>query len=426
MQDQQKMAPAEVPMVEPAVVRQIRELSSQGWGTRRIAAVLALSRTTVRRYVAEPARGIGPQVRPRARQLDEAARVEALRLFEGPAQQNAVVVVQLLREQGIAASERVVQRLVATRRRTLIAAQLATVRFETAPGHQLQVDFGQKRLHIGEYALMVHFLVAVLSYSRRLFVKAFLSERGDDWREGIAQALRHFGGVPRTILGDNARALVVAHNRQAQTVTFHPAYLAFCRDWDLTPHACGPYRARTKGKTESAVKYVKHNALAGRAFTSFATLEAHLQQWMREADQRVHGTTHEAPAVRFARDEAAALRPLPAQRLAVRERRVTRRVALDAMVDVNTVRYSVPHALVRDHVEVQIGERQVCIYHGQLLVATHERGREPHARIVDPAHFAGLWRVAPPIADPPVGASPLEQLGRSLRDYAAVIEQVAS
>lgn len=74
---------------------------------------------------------------------------------------------------------------------------------------------------------MVHVLVAVLSYSPRLFVKAFLSERANDWREGIAEALRHFGGVPRTILGDNARALVVAHNRQAQTVTFHPAYLPF-------------------------------------------------------------------------------------------------------------------------------------------------------------------------------------------------------
>lgn len=95
------------------------------------------------------------------------------------------------------------------------------------------------------------------------------------------------------------------------------------------------------------------------------------------------------------------------------------------MVDVDTIRYTVPHALVRDHVEVQIGERQVRIYHGQTLVATHDRGREPHARIVDPTHFAGLWRMASPTADTPVAASPLEQLGRSLHDYAAVIGQVA-
>src|SRR5437867_2714150 len=148
----------------------------------------------------------------------------------------------------------------------------------------MQVDFGQKRVRIGERTVVVHLLVAVLSYSRRIFVKAFLAERGDDWREGIAEAFRHFGGVPRTVLGDNARALVVRHDRGAQTVVFHRAYLAFCRDWDVVPRACGPYRARTKGKTESGVKYVKRNALAGRSFPSFAALGAHLVQWMREAD----------------------------------------------------------------------------------------------------------------------------------------------
>src|SRR5437867_3695429 len=176
----------------------------------------------------------------------------------------------------------------------------------------MQVDFGQKRVRIGERTVVVHLLVAVLSYSRRIFVKAFLA------------------------------ALVVRHDRGAQTVVFHPAYLAFCRDWDVVPRACGPYRARTKGKTESGVKYVKRNALAGRSFPSFAALGAHLVQWMREADQRVHGTTFEVPRVRFEREEGARLRPLPARTLVVRERRLRRRVALDAMVDVDTVRYSWP------------------------------------------------------------------------------------
>jgi transposase len=147
-----------------------------------------------------------------------------LELFDGLAQQNAVVVTRMLRERVIDASERVVQKLVAPRRRELRAAQLATVRFETEPGQQMQVDFGQKRVRIGACEVIVHFLVAVLSYCRRIFVKPFLAERADDWREGIAEAFRHFGGVPRTVLGDNARALVLEHNRKAQTVTFHPAY----------------------------------------------------------------------------------------------------------------------------------------------------------------------------------------------------------
>ena len=136
-------------------------------------------------------------------------------------------------------------------------AQLATVRVETPPGDQLQIDFGQKRLQIAGARVRVFLLVAVLSYSRRLFVKAFLNERGADWREGIAAALTHFGGVPRTLLGDNARALVLGRDRGTGTVVFHPTYLAFCRDWDVQPRACAPYRARTKGKTEAGVKFVK-------------------------------------------------------------------------------------------------------------------------------------------------------------------------
>ena len=284
----------------------------------------------------------------------------------------------------------------------------------------MQIDFGQKLVSIAGVLVRVHLLVAVLSYSRRLFVKAFLAERQDDWFEGIASAFLRFGGVPRTILGDNARSLVVEHDRAAQVVTFHPAYVAFCRDWDIVPRTCAPYRARTKGKTESGVKYVKRNALAGREFDSFAALEAHLEEWMQVADDRVHGTTHETPIARFTRDEAAALRPLPARPLPVRERRLERRVANDALIDIDTVRYSVPHRLVRDRVGVHVGEQEVRIFHGAALVATHPRAFEPHAIVRDPAHYEGLWRKA----EAPVSqtTSPLVALGRSLDDYAAVIE----
>jgi hypothetical protein len=95
------------------------------------------------------------------------------------------------------------------------------------------------------------------------------------------------------------------------TVSFHPAYLAFCRDWDEQPRACAPYRARTKGKTEAGVKCVKRNTLADQAFASFGALEQHLAEGMTLADQRRHGTTREAPIARFERAERAMLQPLP-------------------------------------------------------------------------------------------------------------------
>jgi len=141
---------------------------------------------------------------------------------------------------------------------------------------------------------------------------------------------------------------------------------------------------------------------------------------MTIAVQRRHGTTPEAPLVRFDRDERVMLRPLPARARPLREQRLRRRVALDALIDVDTVRYSVPHRLVRDHVDVVIAEQILQVFHGSVLVATHARSSEPFTRVVDPAHYEGLWRRPAAV---PAGAAPasLALLGRDLTEYAAII-----
>jgi transposase len=414
----------EVPMVDAEGVRQIRELARRGLGAKRIARELGIARNTVRRYL-RGGEAAEVQVRPTARALDEVARVDAVRLFEGPAEGNAVVAAQMLRERGVDASVRTVQRAVTERRRELRAAQVATVRFETAPGHQMQIDFGEKRISIAGQLVRVYLFVAVLSFSRRIFVRAFLSERHDDWREGLVGAFQKFGGVPQTVLVDNAGALVVGRDRVTQTVRFHPAFVEFCRDWAVVPRACQPYRARTKGKTESGVKFVKRNAVAGREFISFAALEGHLAAWTEDADGRIHGTTHERPIDRFEREERQTMAPLPARPLIVRQRRLKRRVASDCLVDVDTVRYSVPHRFVRDDVEVLVGDDDVRIFHRGAVVAAHRRSFEPHSRVVDPQHYAGLWRPGR-VDTAPVDTAPLAALGRSLADYAAIVEESAS
>jgi hypothetical protein len=137
------------------------------------------------------------------------------------------------------------------------------------------------------------------------------------------------------------------------------------------------------------------------------------------ADDRIHGTTHETPIARFDRDERATMRPLPVRALPRREQRLRRRVAHDALVDLDTVRYSVPHRLVRDYVEIVVDEQTVRIFHGATVVATHARSFEPFARVVDPAHYAGLWRLRS--SDAGTAPPTLALLGRDLAHYAAVV-----
>jgi transposase len=145
---------------------------------------------------------------------------------------------------------------------------------------------------IGGEMVRVYLFVATLGYSRRLHVRAFRHERQEDWFEGLKGAFRTFGGVPEEVLLDNARALVAPHDPVTREVRFNGRLQAFAKHWGFRPQACRPHRARTKGKDERGVGYVKAKAIAGRAFVSWAAFEAHLAWWVREvADVCVHGTT---------------------------------------------------------------------------------------------------------------------------------------
>ena len=202
----------------------------------------------------------------------------------------------LRREMGIKVSLRTVERAVRHLRREVLAQKLATVRFETAPGEQLQIDFGSLSVQIGGESRKIYLFVATLGYSRRTFVDLFLHERQSAWMHGLEGAFRHFGGTTRDVLMDNAKALVHKHNVQTREIVFNERFASFCRYWAVIPRACAPYRARTKGKDERGVGYVKRNAIAGHTFTSLDALRSHLSHWMREvADVRVHGTTGEPP-----------------------------------------------------------------------------------------------------------------------------------
>jgi transposase len=410
-------------MVEPEAVAAMLKLEELGWGSKRIAKELGVSRGTVKRYL--EAGGWQPFKKPvRAKLLDGHGvwLRERLRRHRGNAD---VVRQELAGELGIVASLRTVQRALEPYRQELAAEARATVRFETAPGRQLQIDFGERHAEIGGFRVKVFLFVATLGYSRRVHVRAFRHERQESWFDGLESAFLAFGGVPEEVLLDNARALVAEHDAATRTVVFNAKLIAFARHWGFRPKACAPYRARTKGKTESGVGYAKKNAVAGRRFASWEAFEAHLAAWERDvANARVHGTTGEVPQARFERAEARALKPL-ADRPPFRACRTLRRlVRNDCAVEVDGNAYSVPWRLIGETVEVVIAAGRVRVRHGAGEVAVHALHEGRRQRIVDPVHLAGVagfgGRIMRVTADPPENAPPVAELLRPLTEYEAL------
>lgn len=414
-------------MLAPQEVQKMLALNALGWGSKRISRELGCSRNTVREYLRQG--GWRPMnVSSRGGVLESHGEwlAERLRRHRG----NADVVRQdLARELGVEVSLRTVQRAVEPLRRELRAEAVATVRYETAPGQQLQIDFGSTVVEVGGEKQRVHLFVATLGYSRRCYVEVFLHERQSAWMQGLEGAFRHFGGLPRELLLDNAKALVDEHNVRTREVKFNERFHAFCRYWGVVPRACAPYRPRTKGKDERGVGYVKRNAIAGHRFESIEALQEHLTRWMREvADTRVHGTTGEAPLQRFERTEAAAFKPLGAKAPFLQMRELRRRVHTDACIELDTNRYSVPWKLIGEMVTVVVSEREVRVLYAGQEVACHVQSSLRRARIIDPAHLIGIvgaqyvgvsWLPRAPLPAPAPAVPP--ELLRPLEQYEAAL-----
>ncbi len=408
-------------MLREDCVREILARLQRGERLKAIARDLGLARNTVKRW-----QRLGSW-RPRP----PAARPRHIDPFVGFVEHrgpevgwNGKVLHRELHALGFTGSYQQVQRAIQPLRAERAWATVATVRFETAPGQQAQVDFGQTRLWIGERLEVVHVLVFTLGYSRRLWLAAYPHERLSALLDGHERAFRHFGGVPLECLYDNPRTLVLG--RRERHVLWHPVFEDFARTYGFTARACQPYRAQTKGKVESGVKYVKRNALAGRRFGSWDALNAWLEEWtLTVADVREHGTTHERPIDRFAQETLTPLGTRPPYRY---ERVQLRRVPSDALVAIAAARYSVPVQYVGTTVSVHETNTHYELFHEHLCIARHAKAAR-HAVVMEPAHYRGLLRVpsAPAAGPPPPQWDPgYRQLGevavRDLAQYAAVAD----
>src|SRR5262245_17993374 len=348
-----------------------------------IARQLALDRKTVRSILREGAW----QPYRRAERTDTLL-IEHRKFLEYRAplvQYSARILFQEgRRERRYRGSYETVRRFVRPLRTAEQAAERATVRFETPPGQQSQIDWGQARIYFRSRPITLHVFILTLGYSRRSFHEPCVGETLSQFLDAHERAFEHFGGHTHEHLYDRPRT--VCQPAREGRIVWNATFKQFADYWGFEPHLCRPYRAQTKGKVESGVKYFKRNFLPGRTFVDDQDLREQLRQWEAEiADVRIHGTTHERPLDRFAREQRhlIATGGQPGFRL---EASQPRRVAEDYLVSFETNRYSVPCTLIGQTVEVARRSGRLVITHRGQRVAEHDELPGKHQLRVLPEH----------------------------------------
>lgn len=302
---------------------------------------------------------------------------------------NSVVIYRKIREAGYAGGFTILRDYIRPKR--VLRQGKETVRFETNPGIQMQSDWGEIWTCVGGERRKAHFIVNPLGFSRRFHFWCCGKEDAEHTYEGMIRAFEHFGGVTERVLVDNQKSAVLSH-RHGERVVFNERFVDLACHYGFTPSACKPYRARTKGKVERMVGYIKSNFFARhRSFDSFEQMNNLAEAWLHEeADLRLHGTVKEVVSERFDR-ERGHLRPLPAVRYDTSyfEKRV---VGWDGYIEVRGNRYSVPDDLRGQLVSVRIGlDGHLRVLSGDGAVAEHLMRSRSDGWVTVPSHHARVW-----------------------------------
>lgn len=368
-----------------AEIRRLKEVD--GLSEREIAGRLAVSRGRVRRALSRDGSGLGQkQLRQTSSKLDafKPAIDEILKAYP---ELSGVRILEKLKRLGFAGEITILREYLAEVRGR---QREAFVRYETAPGEEAQVDWGYYgTLLFNGHPRKVYFFIMVLSYSRKLYVEFTVSQALDVFLGCHLNAFKYFGGVPKTILYDNLKSVVIS--RYVSHIQFNQKFLEFSGYYLFTPKACNIRRANEKGKVESGVGYVKKNFLAGRIFRNFVDLELQAGKWLGCANQRVHGTTREMPEERFQREKDFLL---PLQ---LKDYDVTFplqvRAYQDCRLRFDGNYYSVPAKYILLPLILRASKYGVKIFYQNRCIAAHLRSWGKNEKVDDPKHFADLLKI---------------------------------
>jgi transposase len=359
---------------------------AEHWPIGTIAEALGVHHETVRRALNRD-RGIhpGPQIRPSeldpykafiATTLEQYPRLRATRLFA------------MLQDRGYPGSVIQVRRYVRTVRPAARAE--AFFRLETLVGEQGQVDWGNfGAIQIGRARRVLSCFVLVLSWSRAVYARFALDQTLESFLRGHVEAFAALGGVPRTLLYDNLKSVVL--ERFGEHIRFHPRLLELAGHYHFAPQPCAVARGNEKGRVERMIQYLRHAFFAARRFTAIEDLNAQLAHWIAEtAHQRpVPGDPTGRRVAEALDEERPRLLSLPTHPFACE---LVRAVASGKTpyLRFDSNDYSIPPVLIRRPLALVASEHEVRVLDGATEVARHPRSYDRGPRIEAAGHLAAL------------------------------------
>jgi transposase len=294
---------------------EIQVYLKQGRSQRWIAKELGISRNTVKKYI----KSMQEEPTYKKREVTS-SKLDAYKTYlsdriaqAAPIHLTGTVLYREIKEKGYQGSYSLLTHYLYEIRGKKEPEKM--VRFETEPGKQMQVDWGQMRGGKNP----IHAFIAVLGYSRALFVRFTDNMRYETLEQCHRLAFEYFQGLPEQIWYDNMKTVVIERHAYGKDQhRLHQGFYQFAKTMGFIPKLCQPYRPQTKGKVERMVRYVRDNFYNPLATQYSAislsvdvdTLNQKVTHWLNHiANTRIHDTTKEKPIKRL-KKERAYLTPL--------------------------------------------------------------------------------------------------------------------
>ena len=364
----------------------LKALHRQGQSIRALARLTGHSRNTIRTILRSATLRTfkNPE---RTSKLDDFKQYVATRYLE--AQLSAVRLLSEIRAQGYSGSVDLIRRYVRTLKAQVHASRKLTVRFETQPGQQAQADWADCGTHTDQHGRRVRIYAfrMVLGFSRMEFVDFTTSMDMAALIECHLLAFDYFGGVPAEILYDNMKQVISAPGK------WNPQFLDFMQHYAIAPRTCRAYRARTKGKVERSIRYLRDNFLRGRSFADLHELRAQARHWLDTvANVRTHATTGRRPIDLLPAENLRSIASHPRYKYCPRQERI---VDAESFVHYDGSTYSVPPRHCGQKVSVGVDEqRRVIIRMGETIIAEHPHAEGKGQSVADPRHIQERWKLS--------------------------------